>query len=140
MTCVFFFSFLQLISKFVLPFCRNVGLSRFMTAVERVRYTVHPDNPGETLATKEVWIESGLYGLRTAVKSFGIERFKQNCHRATHGFNHVLEELSSRQVYLNQVGHRKWSEMMTKGEEFKDRAKFAAEMAKKHSRIQAKDD
>ncbi len=62
--------------RVITTYTRNVGLSRFMTAVERVRYSEHPDRPGETLAVKEAWIESGLYGLRSAVKSFGIERFR----------------------------------------------------------------
>lgn len=62
-----------------------------MTAVEKVRYVANPDNPTlETIAIKEAWIESGLYGLRSAVKTFGIERFKDNCRKATEGFNHVL--------------------------------------------------
>ena len=35
-----------------------------MTATEKVRYTPHPEHPNETIAMKEIWIESGLYGLR----------------------------------------------------------------------------
>jgi hypothetical protein len=35
---------------------RNVGLSRFMTAVEKVKYVANPDNPDqETVAIKEAW-------------------------------------------------------------------------------------
>merc|ERR1711956_106164 len=32
------------------------------------RYTPDPENPNETLAIKEAWVESRLYGLRSAVK------------------------------------------------------------------------
>ena len=30
-----------------------------MTATERVRYTPDPENPNETLAIKEAWVEAG---------------------------------------------------------------------------------
>ncbi len=106
----------------ITTYTRNVGLSRFMSAVERVRYTPHPERPGETLAVKEAWIESGLYGLRSAVKSFGIERFKQNCQRATDGFNVVLAQLSG---------------MRAKGGELRDKAKLAAEVARAHTTLHA---
>jgi len=105
-------------NKTVVTYTRNVGLSRFMTAVERVCYKPNPSNPQETLAVKEAWIESGLYGLRSAVKNFGIERFKNNCHRATDGFNHVLAHLhQQRQQYLSDVRHlTKFQEIKTRGE------------------------
>ena len=45
-------------------YTRNVGLSRFMVAVEKVKYIPDPNNPNETIAYKEAWVESGLYGLR----------------------------------------------------------------------------
>ena len=45
--------------------------------------------------------------FRSAVKSFGIERFKQNCTKATEGFNHVLYHLH----YMKQVREKKWTEM-----------------------------
>jgi len=57
--------------KIITTYTRNVGLSRFMSAVEKVSYSQSPDNPNETIAIKEAWIESSLYGLRSAVKSFG---------------------------------------------------------------------
>ena len=47
-------------TKTIVTYTRNVGLSRFMSAVERVCYKPDPDNPKETLAVKEAWIESGL--------------------------------------------------------------------------------
>ena len=51
-------------SFFRTTYTRNVGLSRFMVAVEKVRYTPDPENPNETIAIKEAWVESGIYGLR----------------------------------------------------------------------------
>ena len=57
------FTYSQLI-YFRTTYTRSIGLSRFMTATEKVRYTPHPEHPNETIAMKEIWIESGLYGLR----------------------------------------------------------------------------
>ena len=57
---------------------RNVGMSNFMTVAERVMYKTCPTHPGQTVAVKEAWVESKFYGLRSAIKNFGIERFKNN--------------------------------------------------------------
>lgn len=103
-------------NKVVVTYTRNVGLSRFMTAFERVRYQPNPANPLETIAVKEAWVESRLYGLRSAVKNFGIERFKNNCMKATQGFNHVLKHLHEQQQYLAELRQRKSQEMKARGE------------------------
>jgi len=104
-------------NKTVTTYTRNVGLSTFMTATERVLYQPNPDNPEETIALKEAWVESRLYGLRTAVKNFGIERFKNNCSRATEGFNHVLIQFHEKHQYLTELKHRKSLEIKAKGEQ-----------------------
>ena len=52
--------------KIITTYTRNVGLSMFMTAVEKVSYREHPNDPNVTIAVKEAWFESGLYGLRWA--------------------------------------------------------------------------
>lgn len=89
-----------------------------MTAVEKAVYTPNPDNPNETIAIKECWVESRLYGLRSAVKNFGIERFKSNCLRATEGFNFVLHHLNNQTTVANIRDMRaKWKEMKDRGEE-----------------------
>ena len=74
----------------------------------------------ETIAIKEVWIESGLYGFRTAVKNFGIERFKQNCTKATEGFNHVLHTLKHQNLnlHLKETQQRRWNQMKNAKENF----------------------
>ena len=61
-------------------------------------------------------MESRLYGLRSAVKNFGIERFKNNCIKATEGFNYVLKHFHEKQLYLNELKQRKALEMKTRGE------------------------
>lgn len=100
----------------LVTYTRNIGLSRFMLCVEKVCYHPNPLRPDETLAIKEVWVESGLYGIRSAVKNFGIERFKKNCTRATEGFNHVMEHLHERQHFLNDIRLKKIQEIKIKGE------------------------
>ena len=61
-------------------------------------------------------VESRLYGLRSAVKNFGIERFKNNCSRATDGFNYVLNHLHEKQQYLAELRQRKSQEIKARGE------------------------
>jgi len=51
-------------SKVVTTYTRNVGLSRFMVATEKVQYKPDPNDANQTIAVKEVWVESRLYGLR----------------------------------------------------------------------------
>ena len=43
-------------NKVVVTYTRNVGLSKFMTAIEKVRYQPNPANPLETIAIKEAWV------------------------------------------------------------------------------------
>ena len=109
-------------TKRVTTYTRNIGLSRFMIATEKVTYTPDPGNLLETIAIKEVWIESGLYGFRTAVKNFGIERFKQNCTKATEGFNHVLHTLKHQNqnlnMHLKETQQRRWNQMKNAKENF----------------------
>lgn len=76
-------------SKTFRVYTRNLNLRTFMGTTERVTYS--PSNPKNfCLAFKEVWIESDIYGLRSAIKSFGIDRFKKNCAKASEGFDWVL--------------------------------------------------
>lgn len=106
-----------------------------MVATEKVQYKPDPNDANQTIAVKEVWVESRLYGLRyissntvcffmqpnvtifrSAVKNFGIERFKQNCLKATDGFNFVLERLHDRQMYLKEIHGKRWQEMRDRSE------------------------
>lgn len=101
-------SYVNPLSKEIVTYTRNVCWNFYMTSVEKVRYlpSNHPDaikasandaanttvsEDGGCVAIKEAWIESSLYGLRSAVKNYGIKKFKENCIRATDGFNHVLK-------------------------------------------------
>jgi hypothetical protein len=107
-------SFIDTDSKTITTYTRSLGLGTFMTAIEKVVYRACPDNPGHTVAFKQAWVESNLYGLRSAIKRFGIESFKKNCIKATEGFNHVLEKFHSRQNNLRELGHVKLAEFQVR--------------------------
>jgi len=78
----------------MLIYTRNLNLRLFMGTTEKV--TIVPsENEKSTKAIKEAWIESEIYGLRSAIKSFGIDRFKKNCDKATKGFEWVLNRTFS---------------------------------------------
>ena len=38
-----------------------------------------------TVCEKNVWITSDIVGLRSAIRKFGVDRFKSNCVRASDG-------------------------------------------------------
>jgi hypothetical protein len=105
--------------KTITIYTRNVGYSNFMTAIEKVVYSACPSNPNQTVAYKQAWVESNFYGLRSAIKNFGIERFKNNCEKATEGFNHVLERIQTQQNSLREMGHVKLAEFQLKKDHLK---------------------
>jgi len=117
-------------SRTITTYTRNVGLSNFMSVAEKVTYVVNPDNKETTVALKEAWVESRFYGLRSAIKSFGIERFKNNCEKATDGFNYVLEKFHKQQSSLREMGNVKLAEF----QERKDHLKSQAELLKNAAR------
>merc|ERR550519_2098799 len=68
-------------------YTRNIGLTPFMATVERV--TITPSESSSLLSKllKECWIDSSIFGFRSAIKKFGVDRYKKNCGPATEGFN-----------------------------------------------------
>jgi hypothetical protein len=48
-------SYIDREKRTIVTYTRNVGLSTFMTAVEKVSYVANPENPVETVAIKEAW-------------------------------------------------------------------------------------
>ena len=106
----FIFTFMPHHSILLMICSRSVGFGAFMTATEKVVYHASPDNPEHTVAVKSAWVESSFYGLRSAIKNFGIERFKKNCVKATEGFNHVLEKFHRQQTSLRELGTVKLAE------------------------------
>lgn len=75
-------------------YTRNLNLRVFMGTTEKVTL-VPTEDEKSTKSIKEAWIESDIYGLRSAIKSFGIDRFKKNCDKATKGFEWVLNRTFS---------------------------------------------
>ena len=75
-------------------YTRNLNLRVFMGTTEKVTL-VPTEDKKSTKSIKEAWIESDIYGLRSAIKSFGIDRFKKNCDKATKGFEWVLNRTFS---------------------------------------------
>ena len=53
------------------------------------------------------------------MKSFGVERFKQNCSKATEGFNVVLHHLHQRQHLFSEIREKKWQDMKHRSEALK---------------------
>merc|ERR1712110_833215 len=84
-----------------------------------VVYQASPDNPDHTVAVKSAWVESNFYGLRSAIKNFGIERFKVNCVKAMEGFNFVLERFHQQQNSLREMGQVKLAEFQQKRDNLK---------------------
>lgn len=64
-----------------------------MGTTERSVFVVSPDDPSVTLVEKEVWIESDFLGLRSAIKHFGVERYKKNSMKANEGFAWALDKM-----------------------------------------------
>ncbi len=87
-------------AKTMVTYTRNLNLRTFMGTTERATY--RPKNDQVTEAFKEVWIESDIYGLRSAIKKFGTDRFKKNCVKATEGFDWVL-----RRIFPSVTANRK---------------------------------
>jgi len=107
-------SFVDTKNMTITTYTRNVGLSNFMSATEKVVYKACPEDPNHTVALKQAWVESNFYGLRSAIKNFGIERFKVNCVKATEGFNFVLERFHLQQNSLREMGQVKLAEFQQK--------------------------
>ena len=76
-------------------YTRNLNLRIFMGTTEKVTLVSSENDEKSTKAIKEAWIESEIYGLRSAIKSFGIDRYKKNCDKATKGFDWVLNRTFS---------------------------------------------
>ena len=52
---------------------------------------IHQTANDRTKVLKEVWIESDVLGLRSAIKKFGLDRYKRNYLAASEGFEFVLQ-------------------------------------------------
>jgi len=129
-------SYVDTKDRTIVTYTRNVGLSNFMTAIERVEYKACQDNPHHTVAVKQAWVESNFYGLRSAIKNFGIERFKVNCVKATEGFNHVLEKFHRQHQSFRELGHVKLAEFQQRKDNLRTQYNEKVELIKEKSMAQ----
>ena len=74
-------------------YTRNIGLVAFMATVERASLL---SSGRDTLVRKQCWIDSSIVGFRSAIKKFGVERYKKNCGPATEGFRLVVQQKLNR--------------------------------------------
>ena len=74
-------------------YTRNIGLVAFMATVERATLLASGE---DTLVRKQCWIDSSIVGFRSAIKKFGVERYKKNCGPATDGFRLVVQQKLSK--------------------------------------------
>jgi len=77
-------------------YTRNIGLRIFMGTTEKNVYRpCEGSAPGgdqpQTVCEKNVWIESDIVGLRSAIKKFGLDRFKVNCVLASDGLEWAIQ-------------------------------------------------
>ncbi|ETN67645.1 MSF1 protein [Anopheles darlingi] len=77
----------------LVTYTRNIGFNKIMSVVEQVVYKSLPDHPGKTIAIRSAWIDSSVYGFGTAIRAFGLDRFKKNCAKTVDGFNFVLHHM-----------------------------------------------
>jgi len=113
-------SYVDSLGKTITLYTRSIGYSNFMVAVEKITFQPCPSDPQHTVALKQGWVESNFYGLRSAIKNFGIERFKMNIGKSTQGFNHVLERLAEQQQQLRAVAGVKLAEFSLRKEQLKE--------------------
>jgi len=129
-------SFVNTRDRTITTYTRNVGMANFMTAIEKVVYKASPDNPHHTVAMKHAWVESNFFGLRSAIKNFGIERFKVNCVKATDGFNHVLEKFQKQQHTFRELSNVKLAEFQQKKDHLRSQYHEKVELIKEKSNLQ----
>lgn len=77
-------SVVDLKAKTLTTYTRNIGLKHLLSIEERVTYKPHENNLW-TVSEKKAWVDSSVYGLASAVKRFGVERYKQNIKKAYKG-------------------------------------------------------
>ncbi|XP_053685364.1 protein preli-like [Sabethes cyaneus] len=79
--------------RVLVTYTRNIGFNKIMNVVEKVTYRSIPDQPGKTIAIRSAWIDSSVFGFATAIRAFGLDRFKKNCMKTVDGFNYMLHHM-----------------------------------------------
>ena len=79
--------------KILTTYTRNIGMKHLMSIEEKVTYRTSGENIEWTVAERQAWIDSSVFGLSSAVQKFGLDRFRKNINKACQGFNFVLNAL-----------------------------------------------
>jgi len=128
-------SYINPADQTITTYTRNIGFNRLMSITEFVVYKPNDVHLNQTLAERTAWVTSQVFGLRRAIESWGIERFRKNCIKAAEGYTYVMQNLYSdaSEAPLVQTGTGK-SHLSTKFGEtkgrIKEKAKRAGEIAK----------
>ncbi|KAG8235873.1 hypothetical protein J437_LFUL016480 [Ladona fulva] len=92
--------------KIMVTYTRNIGYTKVMSVVEKVVYQESKENPQWTVANRSAWVDSQVYGFRSAIEAFGMERLRKNCRKMNSGFDYILKTLFARNLPLaNGVGN-----------------------------------
>lgn len=96
--------------KTLTTYTRNVAFTKVMSVIEKVVYKCDESEPGKTIAVRSAWIDSQMFGFSRAIRAFGVERFRKNCHKMVAGFNIVLDSMfpaaakaAMEQQFLQQI-------------------------------------
>ncbi|XP_055595999.1 protein preli-like [Uranotaenia lowii] len=113
--------------RVLVTYTRNIGFNKIMNVVEKVTYRASPDHPGKTVAVRSAWVDSSVFGFATAIRAFGLDRFKKNCAKTVDGFNFVLHHMfPNHPASLLAVAQQHH----TKSHKIKEAAKNASEHVK----------
>lgn len=124
--------------KILTTYTRNIGLKHLLTIEEKVTYRSSGERNEWTVAERQAWIDSNVFGLSSAVQKFALERFRKNVAKACQGFNFILtalydnlnpEMVSSvveNQISINPLLKEKLREKALKATEFAAAAKSKA--------------
>lgn len=129
--CILEESIVDLKTKTITTYSRNIGMSKILTVDEKCQYKVDPENNSRTKCIREAWIESHVYGFARAIQHFGIERFKQNISKTVKGFEYVMESLYAPKI-MDSVAHPE-----SRTEKIRTTAKKATEKATEIARSKA---
>uniref|UniRef100_A0A4W3GBQ9 PRELI domain containing 1a n=1 Tax=Callorhinchus milii TaxID=7868 RepID=A0A4W3GBQ9_CALMI len=83
-------SVVDLKSKTLTTFTRNINHARFMMVEERCVYGMSSENNNWTQIKREAWISSNLSGFSRAIQECGLARFKNSVTKTLKGFEYVL--------------------------------------------------
>lgn len=121
-------SILDLETKTLTTYTRNIGMQRIMSIDEKCSYTKHLEVQEWSTCQRQAWINSELYGFSRVISSFGLQRFRKNVNKAVAGFNYVLCKLYQPETFIESKSRKeKLKESAQKAKEY---AKSSAETAK----------